>query len=117
METVKESKRQRGRPVKPVKKNIRITIRFSEEDYFIVKEKAGEARMKPSVYLRIQGIRGKITPRLTPEERHDVRQLVGISNNINQIVKACHTEGVLSGVLYFEGYSKQIDRILQRFRS
>ena len=114
METVKEKQKKPGRPVKTVRKEVRTTIRFTRSEYFIVKEKAIKAGIKPSVYLRQLGIKGGIVSRLTVEERHFVRQLIGMANNLNQLAKACHQEGVLRAMLYFENYRKELDELLKK---
>lgn len=116
METVKENQKRPGRPVKSVRKEIRTTIRFTRPEYFVIKEKAVKAGIKPSVYLRQLGINGGIISRLTAEERQFVRPLIGMANNLNQLAKACHQEGVLRAMLYFENYRKQLDEILKKLK-
>ena len=116
MEPVKEKGKKAGRPAKTVRKDARITIRFSTMEYFIIKEKSVEAGVKPSVYLRHLGINGGIVPRLTEEERHFVRQLIGMANNLNQMAKTCHQEGTLSAALYFEQIRVQLETLLKKFK-
>ena len=116
METVSERKRRRGRPSKAVKKEIRAAVRFSKAEYFIVKEKAARAGIKPSLYIRQTAIHSLIKPRLTEEERHFVRQLIGMSNNLNQLAKSCHQEGVFKAMIYFESYRIKIDELLKDLR-
>jgi len=113
METISERKIKRGRPSKAVKKEIRAAVRFSKAEYFIVKEKAARAGIKPSLYIRQIAIHALIKPRLTEEERHFVRQLIGMANNLNQLAKSCHQEGVFKAMVYFESYRKKIDDILK----
>jgi hypothetical protein len=116
MEAVSERKIKRGRPFKVVKKEIRAAVRFSKAEYFIVKEKAAKAGIRPSLYIRQTAIQALIKPRLTEEERHFVRQLIGMSNNLNQLAKSCHQEGVFKAMIYFENYRKKIDELLKDLR-
>ncbi|MHA4811006.1 plasmid mobilization protein [Flavitalea flava] len=113
METVSKRKRKAGRPAKTIKKEVRACIRFTRPEYFIIKEKAAKAGAKTSAYIRQIAIHAAIKPRLTDEERHFVRQLIGMANNLNQLAKSCHQEGVLRAMVYFEGYRKQVDEILK----
>jgi hypothetical protein len=113
METTKERKITKGRPVKSVKKEIRAAIRFSKTEYFVIKEKAAKAGVKPAFYIRQTAIHAVVKPRLTEEERHFVRQLIGMANNLNQLAKSCHQEGVFKAMVYFESYRKKIDDILK----
>lgn len=115
MEDVKKEKR-RGRAPKAVKKEIRAAIRFSRGEYFIIREKAAGAGVTPSFFIRQTALYATIKPRLTEEERQFVRQLIGMANNLNQLVKSSHREGMFKTMLYFEEYRKGIDEVLQKLR-
>lgn len=109
-------KKKAGRPAQEVKKEIRAAVRFTQAEYFIIKEKAAEAGSNTSEYIRNSAIRATIKTRLTDEERQFVRHLIGMSNNINQLVKACHQEGLLQAMVYFEGYRNEFDAVLQKLK-
>ena len=83
MERVRTKRKNSGRPLKAIKKEVRACVRFSHHEYFILKEKARQAGVNISEYLRQTAIQAKVTSRLTTEELHFVRQLAGISNNMN----------------------------------
>jgi hypothetical protein len=114
METVKEKKKKAGRPVKTIKKEIRACIRFSKVEYFIIRQKAATAGVKASAYIRQIAINGEVKLRLNDEERQFVRQLIGMSNNINQLTKNSYKEGMLKTALYFEAYRNAIDKLLKK---
>ncbi|MGI8634798.1 MAG: plasmid mobilization relaxosome protein MobC [Segetibacter sp.] len=56
-------------------------------------------------------------PRITEEELYFVRQLVGMSNNINQVAKTCNRDGLFEAMQYFENYRNLIDNILKKLKS
>ena len=114
METVNRKKKKAGRPVKQVKKEVRAAVRYSRVEYFVIKEKAAQAGISISNYIREITINGQVMARLTKEEGHFVRQLVGMSGNINQLTKACHQQGLLQAMLYFEHFRDQLDVILKK---
>ena len=116
METVDERHIKAGRPPKTIKKDIRAAVRFSRTEYFIVQTKAGKAGVKVSAYIREVAINATLKPRLNEEERQFVRQLIGISNNLNQLAKKAHQEGLLSAMQYFETFRSEIDTLLNRIR-
>lgn len=116
MKHEERKKKGAGRPAKNIKKEINASVRFSSSEYFIVKEKAAECRFSISNYIRQAAIHLLIKPRLTEEERLFVRQLVGMANNLNQMVKACHQEGLLQSMVFFEGYRKEVDEILKKLK-
>ena len=53
---------------------------------------------------------------MNEEEKHFVRELIGISNNLNQLTKKGHQEGLLTAVMLFEKYRNMIDEILEKLR-
>jgi uncharacterized protein YmfQ (DUF2313 family) len=114
MDPMKANKKHVGRPVKSIKKEIRAAIRFSKTEYFIIRQKATKAGIKISAYIRQSAIEGTVTNRLNEEERHFVRQLIGMSNNLNQLAKNSHIEGMLRTMFYFESFRNQIDSLLKR---
>ena len=112
METVNKKDKKAGRPIKTIKKEVRACVRFTKYEYFIIKEKAAQAGVKASVYIRQIAIHSKIISRLTGEQLQFVRQLVGMSANINQVAKLCHRDGLYEAMQYFENYRTAIDTIL-----
>ena len=73
--------------------------------------------MSITTYIRQAAINGKITAKLDDQERQFVRQLVGIANNLNQLTKKAHQEGLLTAVMLFEKYSSLFDEFLKRFKN
>jgi hypothetical protein len=117
MTLVKERKNKAGRPVKPVKKDVRAAVRFTRPEYFIVKQNAAKAGMTPSTYIRQLAIHTQVSTRLTDEERYFVRQLIGMANNLNQLVKRCHQEGVLKAMSYFRKFLELLDALLKKLQA
>jgi Bacterial mobilisation protein (MobC) len=116
MDTVKEGTKKGGRPKKAVIRTRTTGIRFSNTEHFIVREKARAAGLNLTTYIRHAAVEAKVQTRLTAEERLFVRQLIGFSNNINQIARACHQEGVLKALRYFENFRLQIDQLLKNLK-
>lgn len=109
--------RKNGRPKKQVKKEIIKSIRFSKAEYFIIKQKASKAGTKITFYIRQMAVEGKIISRLNDDERLFVRQLIGMANNLNQLTKKGHQEGLLTAVMMFEKYKNVIDELLEKLKA
>lgn len=114
---VRTAKKNIGRPAKIIKREIRAAIRFSKNEYFIIKEKAAKAGVKTSEFIRQAAIYSTIKTRLTEEERHMVKALVGMANNLNQMAKTCHQQNILSALHQFQSELKQIDTILKKLKN
>jgi hypothetical protein len=111
-----KTKHSGGRPKKSVTRSIIKGIRFTEAEYFVVKQKASKSGTRITLYIRQMALQGKILPRMNEEERQIVRQLVGMANNLNQLTKKGHQEGLLIAVLMFEKYRDAIDKILENLK-
>ena len=83
-------KHEGGRPKKANNRNVNKGIRFTEKEFFTIKQNASKAGIKISSYIRQMALTGKITPRLNEDERHFVSQLIGMANNLNQLTKVGH---------------------------
>jgi hypothetical protein len=109
-------KKTPGRPEKIVKRELTSGIRFTKSEAFIIREKAAKSGLAFTSYIRTMAINGEVRARFTDEERQFVRQLVGMSNNIDQLVKLGHQEGLLQALLHFESYRNKIDELLNHLK-
>jgi hypothetical protein len=75
------------RPKKENKKGCKMTVRFTDQDRAIIKQKAMLCGLSEAEYIRRSGTNKVIKPRLTENEVVFYRHLVGISNNLNQIAR------------------------------
>lgn len=108
-------KHKGGRPRKAVNRTV-TSLRLTKVEYYVIKSNATKAGLRVTAYIRQMAINGKVTARLNEEERQFVRELVGISNNLNQLTKKGHQEGLLTAVLMFEKYRNMIDELLEKFK-
>ena len=106
-----------GRPKKMVKREIIKGIRFTKAEYYVVKQKALKSGTKICFYIREMALNGKIISRLNEEERLFVRQLIGMANNLNQLTKKGHQEGLITSVLMFEKYKNIVDELLEKMKT
>jgi hypothetical protein len=105
-----------GRPKKAVRKEIITGTRFSKTEHFIVRQKAIKAGLKLTEYIRTMAIKGQVKSRISEEDGHFVRQLVGMANNLNQLTKLAHQQGIIRALPYFEKYRNQIDELLKELK-
>ena len=116
MESVRMNKRKGGRPTKNLKRELRITARFSKLEHYILQQKARKAGINVSEFLQQAAIAAKVTGRLTDEERHIIRQLIGMANNLNQMAKVANREGMDSICLLLEACLQQIHDLLNKLQ-
>ena len=116
-----ERKRRRkklppGRPRKDVKKDIVTGTRFSKIEHYVIQQKATKSGLKLSEYISQMAIMGEVKARMSEEERHFVRQLIGMANNLNQLTKQAHQQGLLTALMHFEEYRNKIDGLLKTLK-
>jgi hypothetical protein len=105
-----------GRPRKIIKRESATGVRFTKVEYFVIKQKALKAGMRVTNYIREMALNGSVITRTSEEERHFIRQLIGISNNLNQLTKKAHQEGLLTAIMHFEKYRNAIDELLEQLK-
>jgi hypothetical protein len=105
-----------GRPKKSIKRESATGVRFTKAEYFIIKQRAFKAGVRVTTYIREMALDGSVITRTSEEERHFIRQLIGISNNLNQLAKKAHQEGLLTATLHFEKYRNIIDELLEQLK-
>ena len=81
-----------GRPMKKLseKRKYRITVKMATEEYYAMKLKAKNAGVSASEIVRM-AIRDS---HITTEQADYIRKLSGIANNLNQLTRKAHREGV-----------------------
>ena len=116
MEKEEMKKKKAGCPEQVVKRVVSVQVYCTKAEYFAIAEKASRACMKIPAYIRLVILKGQIKSCLTEEERMIASELVGMSNNLNQLTKACHQEGLLKAMVYFERYRNSIDDLLKKLK-
>ncbi len=111
----RQTRHKGGRPRTQVSRTV-TSLRLTKAEKYIIKNKAGKAGRCITAYIRQMAIHGKVTARISEEEGQFVRELVGISNNLNQLAKKANTGQYLSAILEFEKYRNIIDELLEKLR-
>ncbi len=64
-----------------------MTVRFTNHDRAIIKQRAMQCGLSEAEYIRRVSTNKVVKPRLTESETKIYRHLIGISNNLNQVVR------------------------------
>jgi len=83
-----------GRPPKKIKRQSQLVVRLTETERFLIEEKAKDAGMKPSAWFRLAAKKAKVLARLKPDDLRHLRTLTGMANNLNQLTRLAHMEGL-----------------------
>ncbi|UKJ07368.1 plasmid mobilization protein [Solitalea lacus] len=106
-----------GAPRKKVKREMDIRIRLTATEKFLIENKAKAAGMRASNWVRAAAKTAKVIPRLTVEELSILRMLAGLANNLNQLTKLAHQQGILSVALRCRDLLVEIDTTLKHLNN
>ncbi|SEI83716.1 mobilisation protein (MobC) [Dyadobacter sp. SG02] len=106
-----------GRPPKKVKRQSQLMVRLTENERFLIEEKARGAGMKPSAWFRQAAKKAKVLARFTPGDLTFLRMLSGMANNLNQLTRAAHREGLVTVQKRCRELLSDIDDILKKLRN
>ncbi len=111
-----EQTKKGGRPEKTVKKAHFVSIRLSQTERFVLRQKAAAAGRGLATYIREAAISGKVVAHMRKNDLAVIRQLAGMSNNINQLARKANQAGMLAVVAEFIRYRNEIDQLLNQLR-
>lgn len=110
-------KSKAGSLANSAKKQKKVSVRFSKAEYSNVKENAAATGNTISNFIRLTSLNEKIKARLTVEDMVIVRQMIGISNDINKIMNAFRNAGKLKEMACFKKYRNQVDAFIAKFNA
>ena len=94
MEHKEDKKRNKGgRPKKGATEKLtyRVAVKLAAADYFRLLTQASDAGVSTSEYMRECFRNGHVKGRLSEEHAVHVRNLCGMANNLNQLVRKATT--------------------------
>ena len=102
-----DNKKRGGRPTVADGKRLSkaVTVKFSKKDYEILRTRSRKANRRMAEYIRESALQSEVVQPRTEADIKEYRSLVGMANNLNQLAKLSHQEGI-----YYT--SMQLDRLL-----
>ena len=102
-----DKKKSKGRPTVADARRLSkaVTVKFSKIDYEILRTRSRKANRRLAEYIRESALQSEVVQPRTEADLKEYRTLVGMANNLNQLAKLSHQEGI-----YYT--SLQLDRLL-----
>ena len=100
-------KKSKGRPTVADARRLSkaVTVKFSKIDYETLRTRSRKANRRLAEYIRESALQSEVVQPRTEADLKEYRTLVGMANNLNQLAKLSHQEGI-----YYT--SLQLDRLL-----
>ena len=102
-----DKKKSKGRPTVADARRLSkaVTVKFSKIDYEILRTRSRKANRRLAEYIRESALQSEVVQPRTEADLKEYRTLVGMANNLNQLARLSHQEGI-----YYT--SLQLDRLL-----
>ncbi len=84
----------RPRAAKGKARTKTLSTKLSVAEWKIMMKRIGDACKRPSVYLREVLLSGRVVAARTQEDRRQIRMLEGGCNNLNQLARLAHQQGM-----------------------
>lgn len=92
-------------------------VRLTQTERLLIEDKSRKAGMKPSEWFRRSAKNAKVTPCFSAEETGWLRMLAGLANNLNQLTRLAHVQGLLSLSGKCREMLKLTNEVLTKIRS
>ena len=90
-------KKHGGRPTVAEARRLSkaVTVKFSKKDYEILKVRSRKAKKRLAEYVRESALHTESSQPPTETETRDYHMLAGMANNLNQLTKMAHQDGII----------------------
>lgn len=116
METGEDKKASGKKSKEAALRDKWVGVRFTTAEYEALKKKAAEAGITLSRFLRQAANGATIFQRLSDEGLNYVRQLAGMSTNLNQMAHKGHAEGFIYVANTLSEQGEKIDLLIKKIR-
>lgn len=116
--TQNNSTKKGGRPTKSLaeKRKYRLSLKLNTNEYLGLKSKSKTAGKNRCDFLRELIFSSEIKQRFSTEQNEIFRQITGMANNLNQLVKLAHVQGVWYVELSAKKLMDELDELLKRIK-
>ena len=92
-----DNKKHGGRPTVAEGKRLSkaVTVKFSKKDYEILRTMSRKANRRMAEYIRESALQTEVVQPCTETDLKEYRTLVGMANNLNQLTKMAHQDGII----------------------
>ena len=92
-----DKKKSKGRPTVADARRLSkaVTVKFSKTDYETLKTSSRKANRRLAEYIRESALKSEVVQPRTEADLKEYRTLVGLANNLNQLTKMAHQDGII----------------------
>lgn len=112
------TKKHGGRPTVAEARRLSraVTVKFSKKDYEILMNRSKKANKHIAEYIRDSALNSEIEKQPLETIAKDYRMLVGMANNLNQLTKMAHQQGINYVFLPLNSLLGDISHIVREYK-
>ncbi|MDO3645296.1 plasmid mobilization relaxosome protein MobC [Mucilaginibacter sp. L3T2-6] len=114
---IPKPKHKGGRPKASIKRESHAKIRLTATERILYNGRAKDAGMSLSDFVRDAIKSARVIARLSVEDMKLMRMMTGLANNLNQLTKLAHRDGLLSVARKCSEVLNDIDQALKYFNN
>ena len=113
-----EKKKQKGRPTVADGKRLSkaVTVKFSKKDYEILRTRSRKANRRMAEYIRESALQSEVVQPCTEMDLKEYRTLVGMANNLNQLTKMAHQDGIIYLYSPIDSLLGEITNMIRKYK-
>ena len=92
-----DKKKSKGRPTVADARRLSkaVTVKLSKIDYEILRTRSRKANRHLAEYIRESALKSEVVQPRAEADMKEYRTLVGLANNLNQLTKMAHQDGII----------------------
>ena len=91
-------------------------VGYSKKDYEILKVRSRKAKKRLAEYVRESALHTESSQPPTETETRDYRMLAGMANNLNQLTKMAHQDGIIYLYSLLDSLLVEITNVIRTYR-
>ena len=113
-----DKKKSKGRPTVADARRLSkaVTVKFSKIDYEILRTRSRKANRRLAEYIRESVLKSEVVQPRTEADLKEYRTLVGMANNLNQLARLSHQEGIYYTSLQLDRLLAEISNIVRTYK-
>ena len=113
-----DKKKPKGRPTVADARRLSkaVTVKFSKIDYETLRTRSRKANRRLAEYIRESALQSEVVQPRTEADMKEYRTLVGMANNLNQLTKMAHQDGIIYLYSPIEGLLREITNTIREYK-
>ena len=113
-----DKKKSKGRPTVADARRLSkaVTVKFSKIDYETLRTRSRKANRRLAEYIRESAMKSEVVQPRTEADMKEYRTLVGMANNLNQLTKMAHQDGIIYLYSPIDNLLGEITNVIREYK-